>query len=188
MPREVSVSGPDAPVRYPLSARILHWAVAIGVLVQVVLGWASELSSDRETSRCLIHLHYQLGMLLLALMVVRSGRRLFGGIPALESGRQRWRRPLAATVHALLYLLLFVLPMSGYVIWVWMGASMEVFGMLHVPRLFSPPADDETWRAAAWYVHYWAGWVLLGLVALHVAAAFWHQFVRRDGLITRRML
>jgi cytochrome b561 len=65
---------------------------------------------------------------------------------------------------------------------------MEVLGVLQVPRLFSPPADDETWRAIAWYVHYWSGWALLGLVLLHVAGALWHQYIRRDGLISQRML
>lgn len=175
-------------MRYPLSARILHWSVAAGVAIQIALGWASELVSDREASRWLIHLHYQLGMVLLALMVVRGGRRMLRGTPAPEGDPRRWRSRLAASVHAAMYFLLFALPMSGYVIWVWMGAPMEVFGVVQVPRVFSPPADDETWRAVAWYVHYWAGWALLALVALHVAAALWHQLVRRDGLISRRML
>src|SRR5690606_9849292 len=106
MPRKVTFSGPRGAVRHPLSARFLHWAVAAGVLVQIALGWASELGSDRETSRWLIHLHYQLGMLLLALMVVRAGRRLLRGAPALEGDSRSWRSRLAASVHAAMYLLL----------------------------------------------------------------------------------
>ena len=189
MPRALNRPGARADERYPPLARLLHWGVALGVLVQIGLGWAAETASERDTGARLLHLHFQLGMLLLALMVLRAGRRLLHGLPPPATVDARpWRRRLAACVHAALYLLLFVLPLSGYVIWVWMDGPRDVFGLGQVPRLFTPPADDETWRAIAWYVHCWSAWALAGLVALHVAAALWHQWVLRDRLVSRRLL
>ena len=85
-------------------------------------------------------------------------------------------------------MLLLLLPVSGYVIWVWMDAPRQLLGVLWLPALFVPPADDESWRALAWYVHVGGAWVLSLLVVLHVAAAAWHQWWRRDGLISRRLL
>lgn len=155
--------------RYPRSLRILHWTIALGVLVQVALGWTAELSDDRAASRELMQFHYWLGMSLLALMTLRLGRRLSPGVPPPEPGPRPLQRT-AIFVHVSLYLLLFLLPLSGYAIRTW------------------PPYEEAFWPVVAWYIHYWSGWALLALVALHVLAALWHQLVRRDGLIGRRML
>lgn len=171
--------------RYRLPARLLHWIVALALPVQIYLGWASELMSDWERP---LRLHYQCGMILAALMVVRLIWRVACGSPPQSLNEPRWQRRLATFVHWILYLLLLLLPASGYIIWVWMQAPMDVFGAFDVPRLFTPPAEDETSRAIAWYVHYWSGWALLALILLHISAALWHQFVRRDGLISRRIL
>lgn len=171
--------------RYRFPARILHWLVALIVPCQIYLGWASESASGWER---LLRLHYQLGVVVAALMVLRLTWRLAFGTCAPPVGERPWRRRLAALTHGALYVLLFLLPASGYVIWVWMKAPMDVFGLFDLPRLFTPPEEDEAGRAIAWYAHYWGGWALVGLAALHISAALWHQFVCRDGLIVRRML
>lgn len=173
--------------RYPACIRRLHWAVAAGLIVQLALGWGSE-AIDGDAGMRLLRIHFQLGMVLLALMLLRLACRLVRRMPPADAGEPRWRRLAARSVHVALYLLLFLLPVSGYVIWIWMEAPLEVMGVLRVPRVFVPPADDETWRAVAWYVHYACIWLLSALVALHVAAALWHQWVRRDGWVSRRML
>lgn len=174
--------------RYRLPARILHWLVALAIPFQFYLGWASELAVDRESGWRLLILHFELGLVVAALMLLRLAWRIVHGAPAPLADERRWHRRLAACVHWTMYALLLLLPASGYVIWVWMEASMDVFGLFTLPRLFTPPGEDETGRAIAWYVHYWGGWMLAGLAALHVSTALWHQFVRRDGLIARRML
>jgi cytochrome b561 len=174
--------------RFRLPACVLHWLVALAIPFQIYLGWAAELASTRETGSQFVHLHYQVGVTIAALMTLRLTWRIAVGAPAHRDDDPRWRRRLAAITHWALYGLLFLLPASGYVTWVWMKAPMGVFGLFELPKLFIPPEEDETWRAIAWYVHYWCGWILIGLVILHVGAAVWHQFVRRDGLISRRML
>ena len=65
------------------------------------------------------------------------------------------------------------------------GDAQDLFGLVTVPAVFTPTPDDERLWAGAWYVHFFAGWMLLGLVALHVGAALYHQFVLKDGLIRR---
>ncbi len=182
------MSAVPAGERYPWLARTLHWVVALAIPCQVYLGWAAELTSNREDSSRLIHFHFQLGVIVAVLMMLRLTWRPAYSLSGVIAGEPLRHRRLAAITHSAIYGLLLLLPASGYVIWVWMQAPMEVLGLFEVPRLFTPPEEDETWRAIAWYVHYWSGWALIGLTSLHVAAALWHQFVRRDRLISRRML
>jgi cytochrome b561 len=178
---------PASSVRYPACIRWLHWAVALGVAVQLALGWGSEVI-DADDGMRLLGLHFQLGLMLLLLMLLRLVCRLLRRMPSTDIGTPTWQRRAAKSLHVVLYGLLFLLPVSGYVIWVWMGAPRLLLGIVTMPALFVPPADDETWRAFAWYVHVACAWAVSALVTLHVSAALWHQWIVRDGRISRRML
>lgn len=166
-------------------ARGLHWLVALLIVGQFSTGWLSEVASDRQTSFVLIRNHFQFGVILSGLVLMRVLWRLSTRAPAPLASEPVWREQIAHAVHAAIYGLMIILPITGYIIWVHMKADMGVFGLFSAPRLFTPPVEDETLRAGAWYVHYFAGWFLLGLVGLHVLAALWHQFIRRDGLLGR---
>lgn len=172
--------------RYHAVARTLHWAVAGLVPPQLALGFAAERVTSRELSDALLAAHFQLGMLILGLMVVRVLWRLARGAPA-SVHASGWPAYIERGVHGALYVLLLAIPASGYVIWIWMGAARELLGLIQVPSLFAPPLDDESGRAIAWYVHVYGAWLLAALAAGHVAAALHHQFVVRDDLIRRRM-
>ena len=167
------------PARSPRLLRLLHWWVALAVLPQWALGLAAERVADRDLSWQLLHWHFQLGMLVLVLMVLRLCTRLLLVRRLPPAGEPAWRRRIAAGVHLLLYALLFVLPLSGYVIWVWMEAPLLLWKAIPVPALFTPPAD-ETGRAIAWYLHVGAAWLLAALLCLHVAAAAQRRMAKRS--------
>lgn len=172
--------------RYPPASRTLHWAMAGLIPIQFALGWVAEHGVGVAAGMRLLGWHYALGLLLCALLVLRVAVRVWRSPPPL-AGEPHSRRRMAASVHGLLYLLLAMLPATGYVLWAWMEAPMRVFGLFDVPRLFTPPAEDETLRAWSWYAHVWGGWLLAALVALHVGAVLWHRFVRQDRSLLRRM-
>jgi len=152
--------------------RALHWLVAGLLPFQMAFGFISERVSNRLLSHSLLGVHFQLGMILLVLMVIRiaAWARAESLRPRRPAGGTWWRRA-DRFVHLTIYLLLIALPVTGYVIWVWMGADRTLLGIVEVPALFVPPTDDKTGRAIAWYVHVYGAWLLIGLVAVHVAGA-----------------
>lgn len=166
-------------------AKLLHWLIALMILGQFATGWLAENETNREAGYVLIRNHFQFGVLLTGLILMRVLWRLSHRPPEPPPGEPPWRDFTARAVHGLIYLLLITLPIAGYIVWVHMKAEMDVFGLFAVPALFTPPVEDERLRATAWYVHFYAGWALIGLIGLHIAAALFHQFILRDGLIRR---
>ncbi len=94
-----------------------------------------------------------------------------------------WQRQIAAANHVGLYMLLLVVPMLG-----WLGVSrfpaLQVFGLVSLPALAAP---DHAASEAAFTLHRLSAFLLVALIALHVAAALHHHFIRRDDVL-RRML
>lgn len=171
--------------RWGAAARTLHWLVAAGVVWQLATGRLAEALSDRTASSQVIHLHVQIGLLLAAMIVLRLLWRLGTRPPASPAGVPVWTRRTADGVHGALYLLLSILPISGFIVWDYFDDDLALLG-LQLPDIFSP-TEDERLRAGAWYFHVYAGWLLTALLLLHVGAALWHSLILRDGIL-RRML
>ena len=172
--------------RYNRTARVLHWTVAVLVFVQLILGVAADKAS-KPLSGQLLDQHVRLGLLILALIILRALWRASHSPPPLPVELPRWQRRLAGGAHRFLYVLLLVLPISGYVLWDWIGRPLDWYGLLDIPLLFKG-GDDETWRSIAGYTHVWSAYALMALISIHIAAALWHEFVARDQLISKRML
>jgi len=171
--------------RYPCILRVLHWLLALMLALQFVLGFAAEYGAAR-VSEALLPLHFRLGVMILGLTVLRLCLRLVMPTPAADPGESLGLRRARSAVHGVLYLLVLAVPVSGHVIWVWMGADRSLPGGFEMPALFVPP-EDEAGRAVAWYVHVYGAWILLAAIGLHVLAAMLRQKRRGDDFIARRM-
>jgi cytochrome b561 len=171
------------PDRYTRTAIALHWLVALGVLAQVALGWWM-LGVPKEPPGLRagwFNLHKSIGLTLGLLVLVRLAWRARHPAPAL-AGVAPWQRHASRTVHALLYMCLLVQPLSGLFGSLFTRYPIKYFGM-------ALPAWNHEWAAgkeAMAALHVASAWLLMALVALHVAAAVWH-LARRDG-IAQRML
>jgi cytochrome b561 len=176
--------GTLAPVAYPPTSKLLHWMVAISVLVQAPLGLLIahiELGAWRDAS---YNFHKSLGVLILGLMLWRLVNRLFVGAPRAEPTIASWQRVVSSAVHGALYLLLIVQPLVGYLANSAFGASTPFFGLFEMPPAVAENADRATRLFA---LHGWIGLILLLLVAVHIAAALQHYFVRKDGVLQRML-
>lgn len=172
------------PARYSAVAQTLHWLTAILVLVAFVYGpGGSEqrvYSAARDFDR---QLHETLGLMVFALVLVRVVWRLLGDRPA-NPPLPRWMERAAAWVQAALYLLLFAVPMTA-IAGAWLeGHPLTLLGGVEVlPRL----AESHELGATIADIHTWLGDAILWVAGLHAAAALWHHFVLKDGVL-RSML
>ena len=176
-----SRSDPSAG-RYTQPAILLHWIVAALVVAQIAWGWwMQDIPKQPVGPRVdAFNLHKSVGLTILALMLVRLGWRLGHRPPALPP-LPAWQQHAAAVVHALLYVALLAMPLSGYLGSVFSGYPVKVFGL----TLPAWGAKNVPWKDALSVVHLWTSVTLAGLIAVHIAAALKHALVDHDGLLAR---
>ena len=165
-------------------AKLLHWTVATLVLLQIALGWAAVMWHLSPTKLDLFVLHKSTGMLILSLMLVRLFWRWMNVTPRLPVGMQTWERAAAHASHFILYLLLFLAPVTGWVINSAANIPFRMFWLLPIPAIANP---DKALAETAARIHLGL-FVLLALVlVVHAAAALRHQYVVRDNVLARML-
>lgn len=174
----------DNQQRYGLVSMLLHWGVALLLLILVWLGLrVTSLGIFDPGLEPAINLHQSLGLLLVVLMLLRLAWRSKSVAPAPLGGNQLQRYVLRK-VRLLMYLLVFVAGISGYLLAT--GASREFawFGLMQMP-VFSKLGMAEI--AQLKNLHGLAVWSLCALVVLHVAAALKVQFIDRQAMLQRML-
>jgi len=170
---------------YGAVTRILHWCVALLILVLVALGWwMVGLSYYDRWYHDALETHKALGMIALVLGGAMAAWYLGNTRVAFAAGVRAWERAAARTVHGVFVLLMVLIPCTGYLISTSAGDGISMFGLFDVPAVI---ARDDRLRDVAIAVHYYAAYAIGALALLHAGAALEHQFVDRDGTL-RRML
>ena len=201
MPKVSSAPVAGAPGRTPTlevyssTAKFFHWLTVALILVQLPLGlfmaWYARKTEFATPSDQLYDTHKLIGFTILIVIVARLAYRLTAGAPSPEPTIEPWQRTVSAIVHWSMYGLLLVTPFLG-----WLGTSyygaMEPFG-IKLPSLVAAPANDEIKAANEKFSetifewHEAAALFLLALATVHISAALYHRFGRKDNVL-RRML
>jgi len=180
-----SAQAPVPAVRYSFAARALHWLVAAFVICMVPLGLymvsrGAATNFDALTGK-LYDLHKLAGFTVLWLIVLRILVRLRRGAPPPLATLTPLERIASNAVHHLLYLLLLVVPVLG-----WAGISaypaLNIFGLFNLPGIL--PANEPLANKILG-IHGLLAQLLGILVLIHISAALFHRFVKRDGLLRR---
>ncbi|MBO0710083.1 MAG: cytochrome b [Acetobacteraceae bacterium] len=172
-----------AELRYSTAARILHWIIALGILLQVAIGvimaWRGHVLDIWDSlTDALFSTHKSLGFVLLVLVLARIAvRRLYP--PPAKPPMPRWQLRAAVANHRALYVLMLVVPLLG-----WLTASffpaLQVFGTISLPAITPPNRAVSDDLAIA---HGLAALLLVGLIGLHLGAVLFHVLIRRDHVI-----
>jgi cytochrome b561 len=175
----------DVPLRYSPAQKWLHWlTAALIVLVMIPAGLTMTRLGEGETTNRLYELHKSFGVIIFALVGLRVILRLSRGAPPLEPGIPAWQRFAARVSHYALYMLIVLIPITGWVATSACCAPVNLFWTIPVTL---PVGGGEDFSKAVFRLHYGFVYTLMGIVAIHVAAALQHHFVRRDRTLVRML-
>ena len=172
----------NTELAWGLVAIVFHWLIALLILGQFVLGWIAEdmrLSPDKLE---LFVWHKSLGITVLLLVALRLAWRLLSSPPAALS--RGWETRFAKLGHALLYLLMFAVPLSGW--WVSDTSRIPFRIFWHVPTPNLMEADKAASELAA-QAHGTLTTLLLVIVVVHILAALRHHFWLHDATLARML-
>ncbi len=192
----------DIPV-YTRPARRFHWWVALFVFLQIPLGLYMKYRGDEMPgvndkgepvkgvfngiadgglTDTLYNSHKVLGLLILALVLFRLMYRLTHGAPPSDKSVPAALTGIGHLTHWLLYLLLIAVPIGGYIATSYYGA-LDTFGV-HLPAV---TPKDEKFADVIYGWHGLGAQLIFVLVLLHIGAALFHRFVRKDRTVERML-
>lgn len=172
--------------RYSSVAIALHWSIAILIVANLVIGLVHE-SVGREVVVTVMDVHKGIGLLVLALSVLRLLWRLGHAVPQLPGGTPVWQVALSRTTHLFFYVAMIALPLTG---WLIVSAApvrfpLSFFWLFDVPYL--PVAQGKPLAHFWSEIHEILAFATIGVLVLHVAAALKHHLIDKDDVMTRML-
>jgi cytochrome b561 len=165
-------------------SQLLHWVVVALVITQLILGPLAAALPLGMHKLAMLARHKSIGITILMLAIVRLLWRALSPAPQLPVTLAPYERKLARFTHAALYALLFILPLSGWIMSSARNFAVSWFGLFQLPDLVSPDRHLYEFMVRA---HLTLAWVLGIIAALHALAALRHHFILKDDVL-RRML
>lgn len=167
--------------RYDVVARAFHWAMALLIAYAAASILIGEELPRGDLRAFLSTTHRTAGALVLVLLIFRVVWRLFHKPPPLPDNMTPFQQRMAHIGHLGLYVLMALVPIVGIALTFRRGGTID-FGLF---QIVSPLTADRAAAKPIKEVHELVAYALFALVGVHVAAALWHQFVKRDAIMTR---
>jgi cytochrome b561 len=169
---------------YTRTAIGLHWII----FVTIAAGWAlgqymTGLPFSPQKLRY-VAWHKWIGVTAFLLTALRLAWRAFHAPPALPASMTAFEQRAAASMHALLYVLVVVIPLSGWLFSSALGVPTVYLGLVQLPDLLQ---KDKALAQTLRQVHATLNWTLLAAISLHALAALKHQFIDRDTVLARML-
>lgn len=169
---------------YGGGAKFLHWLIVALLIVQFAVAWTMPDINPRTPPSTLVDLHFSIGVTILFVALLRLLWRWRHPVPLISDNVPVWQDWTARATHALLYLLLFVLPILGWIDAGFRDLPINFYGMVTIPPIV---AASRALAGTTGDIHTLASYLLLGIVGLHVLAALYHHFWLRDRVFLRML-
>jgi cytochrome b561 len=175
----------DLPSRYSAAQKVLHWTMAVLIVVMVAVGLTMTNMGDGPLKNALYELHKSTGLLVLVLALIRVAVRRTRSAPPLEP-MPEWQRMAAYTSHYSMYVLIVLVPLMG---WIATSYCCKPVNFLWTVPVSLPIPDAPTMEAAKplFLIHFTLAFILAAIVTIHVTAALHHHFVKRDRTLLRML-
>jgi len=172
----------NSQVAYGSVAKFFHWLIFLLVLFMIIYGYSLQYV-PKDYQAFAYNIHKLTGVTILTLMILRLLWALSNPKPLLPLDVPHWERLLERFVHALLYLVLIVMPLAGWIGSVAGGRPPHIGDI----NLWLPIEQNKALAEAAFNVHNTTAIIIIVLVSLHILAALYHHFIKRDDILRRMM-
>lgn len=172
----------DETLNYNGPARVFHWLIALLILSLLGVGFFMTGMDSDPVKFEIYGLHKAVGITVLLLAFLRLGWRLYSDTPKSISDHKQWEKTLSKTIHFVLYLAIFAMPLSGWAMSAAGGHPVSFFGLFQMPPIV--PKIKEI-GAFAHEAHAIIAYVIIGCVALHMAGAIKHHVIDKDVTLKR---
>lgn len=184
----------DLPARYGAVAMTLHWLIAALIIVNLYLGLSLDDYARGDPQKfVVISWHKSIGLTVLLLSILRLVWRWVNPVPPPPHGLNRWIRVSGTAMHYLLYALMILIPLAG---WLMVSAGAQghgtpVFGLFDWPAfpILSglPRSAAHPWHETFESAHTVLAWSMLVLIPAHLIAGLYHHVMRRDNVLLRML-
>jgi cytochrome b561 len=174
----------NPPAHYTAVAQALHWLIAALIVIQFTLAYMADDLPIGAHKLALLARHKSFGMTVLMLAILRLLWRLGHAPPPLPSGMTPLERMLARGTHMAFYVLLFAMPLTGWLMSSAKNYSVSWFGLFTWPNLIG---KNETAFKLLLSTHETLSFVLFAIAILHIVAALKHHFWNKDDVLLRML-
>lgn len=169
---------------YSTTQRVLHWIMFGLIAAQYAVGSIMPHIGKNTQNESWVNWHLSVGAAILFFVCLRLVMRIARPV-ALRDDGPKWQHQLASVTHISIYVLIFAMCILGWAAANYRGWTIYLFGYIPLPDIAPKGAP---WAHTAGDVHDILLYVLLVPIALHIAAAFYHQYFLRDRLLDRMAL
>jgi cytochrome b561 len=170
----------DQTARYPVRTRVLHWLTALLIFTALFVGFV--MVNSIGSYGWLVGVHMTIGVVILAVVVVRAANRFTHRVPKLPDTVGRLEHKMVVGSELTLYALMLAQPLVGWAMVSATGRPAVIFGSIRLPRI--APFDADLFFVLR-QTHSVLAYVLVAVIAAHVSAVLLHTLTLRDGMLSR---
>ncbi len=174
----------NTDARYGIFAILLHWTSAALIIAMLAIGIYMTGMEDGDDKWRLYDLHKSIGCLFVMLLLARIAWKRFNITPPLPDNLKAYEQILAHITHILLYVMMIIIPITGYIDSSAGGYHLSFFGLFDVPMLIE---KNKTLADITVLIHAYTAYALIIVIFLHIGAALKHHFILKDDILLRML-
>lgn len=166
---------------YGVMTKLFHWIIGITIILMLIAGYTMTSMAPSDDKWQLYGMHEATGITVLSFVVLRLLWRFINIQPLLPKDLPNWQKFASKTAHYLLYLFMFLMPISGILMTRFGGHEINVF------NLFTLSAFEKNVELSKIFhdIHFTSAFLFAGLIGLHILAGLYHHFIRKDNVLIR---
>lgn len=174
----------NTPENFGTVAKAFHWVMALMIIGLLAIGFMMTQMAPSPTKFKLYALHKSVGLTVLCLAILRLIWRFTHVVPRVPDSLSPVHRFLMKLSPLVLYGLMILMPISGFIMSDAGGHPITFFGLYTLPSFFTKNPDLSK---AAQLVHHYTAWAFIGILVAHTGAAFYHHFIFKNTILQRML-